>query len=514
MTRALPIIGFISVMFTFPLVADWPQFQCDSGNRGYQAAERIATVNRHVFTTPQGGYGGESWGFTNRYLAGQPVVAGGVVVVASMTGRVFALSETTGAMAWSVDVGGPVLNSCAIRDGRVIVATQAGTLTALHALDGAVLWTYRAGRHGFAAAPVVDDGVVYIGDKAGRFHAVNAATGQALWVFETGGASDTGAVRATILCTAAVLGDGVFFGAENMHAYGLDRATGARLWRRAVTGQSFVHGDPVGSNDERAGITVAAGWAVTSAQNGGVVIFRTQPVYAPHWMLDQGELLIENATGTNWTGNPLGNTNAWIIEQRAISGALATNPHLRTFWALHPATGADKFAQPMPILWTGGSGGSAAAPVVDDAGGRAWVMARSVYARIDGGHMVRAYGDLVKLNLNFDPAIYTNTAQGALGFTYFACTNPAACSIGFGDVHKVSDEGEILTGAQNAIMTSTWVSNGGWDVENERTFNVRFYSSDDLGGAPLYGGAVGVVVANGRVIVRDTSGVKSYVAAE
>ncbi len=489
--------------------ADWPQLQCDAAKSGFQPAESLAT-GRHANSTPTGGYGAEAWGWTNTWLAGQPVVAGGRVVIGSLLGQVFALDETTGAEAWSVEVDGPILNSCAILGDRVIVATQAGTVHALSLSNGAALWTYSGARKGFAAAPTLSGDRIFIGSKDGLFHALDAATGAAAWTFAVGGSNDAGVARAPILCSAAVLDGRVFFGAENMQAYALDAATGARLWRRPVQGQSFVFGDPVGSNDEQGGCTFSAGWAVASAQNGGVVIFRTQPVYSPVWLLDTEEAFLEAATGTDWTTFPLGATNDWIAEQRAISHRLQSNAFRRTLWALDPLTGADKYALPLPVLWTSGSGHAGTPPVVDDAGQRAWITLRTVYSRLDSGSIVRPYGDLVKLNLSFDPAIYTNAAQGALGFVPFACDDGANCIEAYGDIHKVSDEGEVLTGGANAILSSTWVSNGGYDLDSERTFNVRYYSSDDLGGAPLYGAAAGMVVANGRIVVRDTRGIKSY----
>ncbi len=78
------------------------------------------------------------------------------------------------------------------------------------------------------------------------------------------------------------------------------------------------------------------------------------------------------------------------------------------------------------------------------------------------------------------------------------------------DFHKISDEFEILTGAPNAIVSSNWVSVGGVDLNTGRTFNIRYYSSDDTGVAELYGTHVGAVFANGQVVLRDSRGVKSY----
>ncbi len=494
--------------------ADWPQLQCDAQKSGFQPHERITTGGRHQNTTETGGYGPELWAFTNTFLAGQPVVAEGLVVIPSLKGMVYALSETNGALRWRVDVQAPVLNSCAIYSGRVVVATQAGRLLGLSLTNGAAIWSYDGARKGYAAAPTIADGTVYIGSKDGRFHAVDALTGAPRWMFEVGGASDTGVLRTAILCSAAVLGPRVFFGAENTYAYALDRQTGARLWRRRLTGQSFVFGAEVGSSDERGGVSVSAGWPVASAQNAGVIIFRTQPVYDSVSMLGFGEAILESATGTNWHGNPLGNTNAWRIEQRGVSAALTSNEYLRTFWELDPTTGADKYNRPMPVLWTSGSGNTPAPPVVDDTSNRAWVILRSVYSRLDHAGIVRPYGELAKLHLDFNPAIYTNPAQGRLAYTFFDCENwPAeSCVFAYGDIHKVSDEGEHLTGCQNAIISTTWVSDGGWDTEQERTFNIRYYSAADLGEAPVYGGAAGAVIANGRIILRDTQGVKSYAA--
>lgn len=230
-------------------------------------------------------------------------------------------------------------------------------------------------------------------------------------------------------------------------------------------------------------------------------------MYPFHRNLEIGEWIIETATGTNGMGNPMGNTNAWIIEQRTISAWLSSNEYLRTFWELDPATGADKYTIPMPVHFTSGSGSTPTPPVVDDEGNRAWVFLRTAYARIDSFGMVQQYGDLVKLHLDFDPPIYTNSSQGRLAFSYFACPNWPECLDAVGDIHKVSDEGELLTGCQNAIVSSTWVNDGGWDTQRERTFNIRYYSPDDLGGAPAYGSGAGAVFAEGHVILRNTQGV-------
>ena len=305
--------------------ADWPQLQCDAAKSGFQAAERIVT-SKHANTTPTGGYGPENWAWNSAALAGQPVVAEGIVAIGSVTNRVLALEETSGAVRWSVDVGGAVLNSCAIADGKVIVATQAGKVSALAVSNGVTVWTYSGATKGFAAAPTVADGRVLIGSKDGRFHALDLATGQAAWMFQVGGTNDAGVARTPILCSAAVLSNRVHFGAENMHPYALDAQTGAAVWRRQLRGQSFIGVEGVAAVSDTRGVNFSAGWAVASRQGGGTVIFRTQPVYSFHLGLNADGTFIEGVTGTNWTGNPLGDTNDWIVEQRAISQRLQQNP--------------------------------------------------------------------------------------------------------------------------------------------------------------------------------------------
>lgn len=482
------------LVLAWPLMAaDWPQLQRDAARSGFQPAETLYTGGTTSTSPP--GYGPPAWAWNQPGpLSGQPVVAGGVVAIATVDGRVFALEEATGAQRWSVSVGAPVLGTLAIADNKVLAATQAGEVVALALASGQRVWTYQGGRKGFAASPAVANNRIYIGSKDGRFHALDLGSGQAVWVFEVGGVSDAGAERAPILASAAALGNRVFFGAENMYAYALDATTGVRLWRRRLYGQTF-----------------GQLWPVASNQAGGVVIFRTAPVYQFSQVLIDDEWFLEQATGRTSAGNPMGTPGDWLVEQRAISQRLASNPHRQSFFVLRASDGADRYSQPMPILYTGGSGDVPAPPVVDDTGGRAWITARSVYARFDG-FGVRSYGDLMKLNLNFDPTVYADgrSPESRLGLLFFACRGESGCKISWEDFHKISDEFEVLTGARNGVVVSNWVSVGGVDLATERTFNIRFYSTDDTGGAGLYGMHVGAVIANGRVLVRDTQGIKCY----
>ncbi|MCS7041676.1 MAG: PQQ-like beta-propeller repeat protein [Bryobacteraceae bacterium] len=475
--------------------ADWPQLQCDAARSGFQPGEILAT-NRHTNSNPAG-YGAPAWAWNApEALSGQPVVAQGIVAIGTVRGRVFALDERTGAVRWTADAGAPVFATLAIADGKVIVPTQRGELLALAANSGQQVWVYRGARKGYSASPAVAGGRIYVGSKDGRMHAVDLASGQAAWVFEVGGPGDAGAERAAILASAAVLDGRVYFGAENLFAYALDANTGARLWRRRLHGQSF-----------------SWLWPVASRQAGGVVIFRTTPVYSHGQMLIDDEYFLQQATGVSDATQSDGTPQQWLAEQRAISQRLRNNPHRRSFWVLRASDGQDRYSMPEPVLWTSGSGDAGAPPVVDDASGRAWMTARSAWARFDGMG-VRPFGDLNPINLGgFDPAVYSdgNGIENRLFLRFFRCASPHfGCKEAWEDFHKISDEFEVLTATPNAVVVANWVSVGGVDLATHRTFNIRFYSTDDTGAAGLYGTHVGAVIANGRVVLRDTAGLKSY----
>jgi|GEM_PF-3461434 hypothetical protein len=490
--KVLPVVV---LLLALPLgAADWPQLQGDGARSGFQPAMRLHT-GRHTNSSPPG-YGAAAWSWdAPEPLSGQPVTVGRLVVIGTTAGRVHALDAQTGALRWVRDVGAPVLTTLAIADSKVIVPTHAGELLALSASDGQTVWSYRGARKGYVAAPAIAGGLVLIGDKSGRFHCVQVQTGSARWVFDVGSASDAGAEPAPITASAAVLGDRVFFGAENLFAYALDVQTGARLWRRRLYGQSF-----------------GRMWPVASAQAGGVVIFRTAPVYQFSQLLIDDERFLSEVTGTGGQTTILGSPQQWLAEQRAISRRLRENPHRQSLWVLRASDGGDRYSEPLPVLYTGGSGDVPAAPVVDDINGRAWITARSAFARFDGTG-VRPYGDLVRLNLNFDPAVYADgtAIETRLGMQFFACANPSSsCMEAWEDFHKISDEAEVLTATPNAVVVSNWVAVGGVDLVTHRTFNIRYYSSDDTGAAGLYGTHVGAVIANGQVILRDTRGLKAY----
>lgn len=470
---------------------DWPQLQHDAQNSGYQPNMDIPTNKRRS----AGGYGNPTWQYTvGEETESQPVTSLGIVVITTISGKVVALRLTDGGVVWTVDTGASILGTAAIADNKVIVANYEGKVIALNATNGSTAWTNAQAKGAYSNSPKVSGSLIYIGSEEGTFYAINLSTGATTWSFKVGGSTDSGSAITPIYTTAAVLSGKVFFGAENMQVYALDAATGGLIWKHKVSGQSFNH-RPI----------------VVSSQNGGVVMARTQPIYSFHSQLSSDQNAITAATGKSWQGNPLGALADWIIEQKAISDRLANNPSRRTLWELDLNTGNEKFSTPLPILFTYGHGDAPDAPVVDDVNNRAWVFGRTIYARFDSGSTVIQYADVLKLNLSFNPSVYSNSAlgQAALGFNYFPCNGTQDCQIEQEEIHKVSDEPVNLSATRNALLVSTWVGYGGLDLTTGSTFNIRYYGSDDTTDALPRGESI-AIVGGGYVIIRDSVGVKAY----
>lgn len=117
-------------------------------------------------------------------IEGAPVVAGGVVYIASLDKHLRALELATGKEKWKTKVG--------------------------H-VKGAV--AFRADR-------------VYVGNLDGLFHCVDATNGKVLWTFETGG---------EIQAAANFHGENIIFGSHDSNLYCLN-PKGEKLWAAAVDG--------------------------------------------------------------------------------------------------------------------------------------------------------------------------------------------------------------------------------------------------------------------------------------
>jgi quinohemoprotein ethanol dehydrogenase len=202
--RGGAVAGRTAIPAGIPASANWMTYGGNLANQRYSSLARITTGNvatlKATWTFHTGTFG-KSTSFES-----SPVVVDGVMYLTGPHSQVFALDARTGKSLWQYtplydDLNtlplccGQVNRGVAVGDGKVFVGQLDGKLTALNQRTGAVAWSIQVGdpRQGYSetAAPLYHDGRVYIGVAGGEYEvrgyvtAYAAATGHQLWRFYT-----------------------------------------------------------------------------------------------------------------------------------------------------------------------------------------------------------------------------------------------------------------------------------------------------------------------------------------
>lgn len=120
-------------------------------------------------------------------ITGGVGVGGGLVLVGTEQGIVYAFNQEDGSQAWQYQLSSEVLASPVIGDGIVIARSGDGKVYGLSAFDGSEKWAIsrqlpRLTLRG-DSRPVVTQGIVFAGFSDGMMGAFEAQTGRALWDF-------------------------------------------------------------------------------------------------------------------------------------------------------------------------------------------------------------------------------------------------------------------------------------------------------------------------------------------
>ncbi|GIW89551.1 MAG: hypothetical protein KatS3mg108_3875 [Isosphaeraceae bacterium] len=322
------------------LAADWPMLRGDARHTG-----RVATgVKGPVGLIWARAVRGERLG-----TAMEPIVAGGMVFVATHQGNVYGLRASDGEPVWRFRTAGACLHSPAYASGRLVVGSTDGRLYALDGRTGAEIWRLEAGRGGFSAAPVVDEERVYIGSRGGVFLAVGLERGEVVW---------REVLEVPIRQTAAVAGGRVYVTSEDLRVHAWEAATGRRIWSsEPLNGQTARDYYPV----------------VVETPRRTFVIVRTNPVLGMGAQNDRDRRVICRIAGIDengwepiaeWIRRPesVGNPELWEREQQALVDDLRRNRQAQTFFVLDAETGREVGIA--PVLWVGGCQGVGVMPVV------------------------------------------------------------------------------------------------------------------------------------------------------
>lgn len=408
---------------------DWPQLQRDPQHTGYSPQE-VRPPYRYY------------WRWNEVPLASrmQPVVAGGMLFIGSLNGKMYALDADqdaaggTPTILWSYDAGAPIRHTAAVYNGKVYFGAQDGVVTALNATTGQRVWSFQTGG-AIVTAPMVGNGAVFIGSTSGILFALDADTGRLIWNYNAG---------APILTSAALSADGqaVFGGAENLYAYALRASDGQIIWRTRLQGQSL-----------------ADRWPVVA---GSTVIYRSQPLRNFTFLLKESDDVMDQAgpVNPNWTAD-------WAAVRPQIISYLSSNPDRQTFFALDTATGV--LRGPAPVLYTYGNGDAPSPPVVK--GSSLYLIYRARHGiQTDGGsgHVTTRYdAELGRMDLNTLDIVGLTASQP---FKY--------------QLRYTSDEPAMLSIGGNLLYVDSWERLGAFDLQTGALIPIANVADDWLACPP------------------------------
>jgi len=174
--------------------------------------------------------GASAWAYTTP--SGAPIRSApaidpnGTVIVASSDGNLYWIGKT-GSLMTSLSLGG-TLTSPNVDNGQIFVASSTGALYDVSDSSGTVAWT-SALSAASSSTPAFDatNNIVVAGDGSGAVTAFNATTGAQLWKATTGG---------PVTAAPLIVKGTVYIGSADTNFYAINETTGAVNWKYALTG--------------------------------------------------------------------------------------------------------------------------------------------------------------------------------------------------------------------------------------------------------------------------------------
>jgi len=157
-----------------------------------------------------------------------PMIAKGVVFVATSDEHGVALNLKDGCLRWREPIGGIYFAAPTLAGNLVLLGSDKGTLMARNCHDGTLAWSFQAKNYGrwsndFRYPATIVDGTVYITCWNRHCYAIDATSGDVIWI------SDPTKKRPP-MTQPLVTESKVFFAAHDRYIYSLDRGTGERCW--------------------------------------------------------------------------------------------------------------------------------------------------------------------------------------------------------------------------------------------------------------------------------------------
>jgi outer membrane protein assembly factor BamB/serine/threonine protein kinase len=224
---------------------------------------------------------------TSSSIRSSPLVANGVVYVASTDNNLFAFDAATGVKLWQASTGNYsnpgsfIFSSPSILNGVLYIGSNDHRVYAFDVTARKRLWVTAPTGGPVYASPTVVNGVLYIGSTDHDVYAFNITDGSLRWKAATGGA---------IYSSPAVVNNIVYIGSNDNKLYALDAATGHILWTGAAT--YHINTSP----------TVADGVVYIGSDDGKVYAFQStcsQATCLPLWTVSTGNYVYSSTAVAN-----------------------------------------------------------------------------------------------------------------------------------------------------------------------------------------------------------------------
>ncbi len=164
-------------------------------------------------------------------LVGSPTLTDGTVYVGSFGSTLYAVDAQTGKLKWSFKAEGAVWDGPAVTNNTVYFGDRSGNFYALDAATGQnKKWSVKV-EGGVKMTPLIAEDVVYVGTEQNRLYAFKADNGQAVWAqpFQARDGESLLVTPVVVSQTLIVLPN--LAGGDPVRLYGLNKNTGALLWR-------------------------------------------------------------------------------------------------------------------------------------------------------------------------------------------------------------------------------------------------------------------------------------------
>lgn len=336
-----------------PALGDWPMLKGNARHDGYVEQEvkppfRLAWA-RHFLMERMGS-------------SAEPAVADGRVFVTTHGGFVVGLQGGSGEVLWKFQAQGAFLHSPTAVGGVVVAASMDGRVYGLDAVSGHLRWQSVEFAGGFAAAPVVEGGRIFLGTRGGEFLALQVEDGRVMWRQD---------LKVPIRQTAAVADGRVFVMAEDLRLRGFTVSGELQWTSEPMPGQTARDYYPVVVKaDGRWWVVVRTNPAQSMAQRLAA---------DGHGLARQAG--VDDSTPEKlaawWkSGQSQGGPELWRREQEAVRQALARDRAARTLFIFDAGNGQERGVT--PVLWAAGCQGVGIPPVATPGGDLIWVN-RSAY---------------------------------------------------------------------------------------------------------------------------------------